>query len=72
MKSLLFIADFLIGLVALVSFVVGLVSHYRSDTDRRDSCIKIFAICVGLLVVTAVVATTLGLPMTGFTFPKQH
>lgn len=72
MKSLLFIADFLIGLVALGSFVVGLVSHYRSDTDTRDSCIKIFAICVGLLVVMAIVATALGLPMTGFTFPKQH
>lgn len=50
MKSILFIADFLIGLVALVSFAVGLVSHYRSNTDTRDSCIKVFAICVGLLV----------------------
>jgi hypothetical protein len=72
MKSLLFISDFLIGLVALGSFLFGLVSHYRSDTDTRDRCIKIFAICVGLLVVMAVVATVLGLPMTGFTFPKQH
>jgi len=72
MKMCLFILDFIIGIIGLGSFGVGLISHFRSDIDTRTSCIKIFAICVGLLVLIAVIATALGLPMSGFSFPKHR
>lgn len=71
MRFLIFIIDFLIGIGALVSFAVGMISHYRDDFKTRTSCIKVFAICAGLLVVLAIITAVLGIPMTGFDLPKK-
>jgi hypothetical protein len=71
MKLLVFSIDFLVGLGALVSFAVGMVSHYKADFKTRTSCTKVFAICAGLLIILAIVTTVLGIPMTGFDLPSH-
>jgi type IV secretory pathway component VirB8 len=47
---------------------MGMYYHSRSQSEQRDQWIKVFAICAGLLALLAVLATALGLPMTGYAF----
>lgn len=71
MKLTLFLLVFSVGIVALSCVATAVLAYSRSDFETRNFCLKVFAVCVGVLVLLALVAAALGLPMTGFAMPRR-
>jgi hypothetical protein len=70
LKTLLLVADCVMGLVALFAFTRALIASFppNPDIETRDKYIKTFAICALCLLVIAAVGVAVQIP-TPF-YPK--